>query len=225
MKPKLLDLFCGAGGTGMGFYRAGFNVVGVDKERHPDYPFPMFIADALDFIDDGWMEGGNFDAVVAGPPCPRYSIATPDHARDKHPDLVGPIRERLIASGLPYVIENVPGAPLVDPITLCGSMFWLGVRRHRLFESNVPLEQPRCNHANQKQVWGVYGQHGDLRGPVPRPNGTSRGGKARDAAHAREVMGIDWMTEWADLADAIPPSYTEFIGTQLLAHIEKERAA
>ena len=224
MKPRLLDLFAGAGGCSVGYERAGFQVVGVDNKRHPDYPFAMFIADALDFIDDGWLDGGNFDVVAASPPCPRYSVATPDANRDGHPDLVAPIRERLVEWGGIYVIENVPGAPLVDPITLCGSMFWLGVRRHRLFESNVPLERPRCNHANQKQVWGVYGQHGDLRGPVPRPNGTSRGGKARDAAHAREVMGIDWMTEWADLADAIPPAYTEFVGWQLITHVQEKAA-
>jgi DNA (cytosine-5)-methyltransferase 1 len=119
------------------------------------------------------------------------------------------------------VIENVVGArkELDNPIMLCGSMFGLGVRRHRLFETNVPMLQPECDHASQPQVWGVYGDHGDAK-PVTRPNGTSRGNKARDAAHARQVMDIDWMTEWDDLADAIPPAYTEYIGAALLEHIE-----
>jgi DNA (cytosine-5)-methyltransferase 1 len=143
-RPKLLDLFCGAGGCSVGYARAGFDVVGVDNMPHPDYPFPMFVADAIEFIEDGWIEAGNFDAVHASPPCPRYSVATPSAARDKHPDLVAPVRELLRATGLPYVIENVPGAPLDTPILLCGSMFDLGVRRHRLFETNAPALQPEC---------------------------------------------------------------------------------
>lgn len=222
-RPKLLDLFCGAGGGSAGYGRAGFDVIGVDIERHDDYPFGMFIADAVSFAEE-WLPVGDFDAVHASPPCPRYSSATPAANRDKHPDLVAPIRALLRASGLPYVIENVPGAPLDNPVTLCGSMFGLGVRRHRLFETNVPMLQPECDHRAQPQVWGVYGDHGDL-SPVTRPDGTSRGNKARDVAHAQEVMGIGWMTRWDDLADAIPPAYTEHIGAQLLDHIESEAAA
>lgn len=223
MKPRLLDLFCGAGGCSVGYHRAGFDVTGVDIEAHPDYPYTLFVADALHFADE-WLEAGDFDAVHASPPCPRYSTATPAANRDNHPDLVGPIRDKLRAWGGPYVIENVPGAPLDNPVTLCGSMFGLGVRRHRLFETNVPMLAPECDHRAQPQVWGVYGDHGDLN-PVTRPDGTSRGNKARDATHAGEVMGIDWMSRWDDLADAIPPAYCEWIGTQLLAHIESEAAA
>lgn len=222
-RPRLLDLFCGAGGCSVGYHRAGWDVTGVDREPHPDYPYRMFVADALDFIADGWLEAGEFDAVHASPPCPRYSTATPAANRDKHPDLVGPIRDALRASALPYVIENVPGSPLDNPVTLCGSMFGLGVRRHRLFETNVPMLAPECDHRAQPQVWGVYGDHGDLT-PVTRPNGTSRGNKARDVAHAREVMGIDWMTTWDDLADAIPPAYTEWIGGHLLDHVASAAA-
>jgi DNA (cytosine-5)-methyltransferase 1 len=216
--PKLLDLFCGAGGAGVGYHRAGFEVVGVDIEAHDDFPFRMFVGDALAFCAD-WLEVGNFDAVHASPPCPRYSSATPAANRDKHPDLIGPVRDLLTLWGGPYVIENVPGAPLDTPVTLCGSMFGLGVRRHRLFETNVPMMQPACHHEKQPQVWGVYGDHGDAQ-PVTRPDGTSRGNKARDAAHAREVMGIDWMTRWDDLADSIPPAYTEWLGTQLIDSLE-----
>lgn len=221
-RPKLLDLFCGAGGAGMGYHRAGFDVIGVDIERHDDYPFPLLIGDAVAFLDAGWAD--HFDAIHASPPCPRYSTATPADRRDQHPDLVGPIRDRLQAWGGPYVIENVPGAPLENPVRLCGSTFALGVRRHRLFESNVPMLQPECDHKSQSQVWGVYGDHGDAK-PVRRPDGTRRGDKARDAAHAGEVMGIDWMTRWDDLADAIPPAYTQWLGAALIDDIESEAAA
>lgn len=222
MKPRMLDLFCGAGGCSVGYHRAGFDVIGVDITPHPDYPYTLFIADALDFATD-WLTAGDYDAVHASPPCPRYSTATPAANRDKHPDLIAPIRHILQTWGGPYVIENVPGAPLDNPVTLCGSMFDLGVRRHRLFETNVPMLQPECDHATQPQVWGVYGDHGDAK-PVTRPDGTSRGNKARNTAHAGEVMGIDWMTKWDDIADAIPPAYTEFLGAQILEHIT-ERAA
>ena len=237
-RPKLLDLFCGAGGCSVGYDRAGFDVVGVDLEPHHDYPYAMRVGNALvvmehliaggqiGFTHKGtycfqtWFSLDDFAAIHASPPCPRYSVATPDANRDLHPDLIEPVRELLQASGLPYAIENVVGAPLETPVLLCGSMFELGVRRHRLFETNVPMLQPECEHRTQSQVWGVYGDHGDLR-PVRRPDGTSRGNKARDAAHAGEVMGIDWMTRWDDLADAIPPAYAEFVGRQLMTALER----
>ena len=221
-KPRLLDLFAGAGGCSVGYHRAGFHVTGVDTLVHVDYPYELIVGDAIAFLDAGRHEG--YDVIAASPPCPRYSTATPASNRDKHPDLVGPIRDRLQEWGGPYVIENVPGAPLENPVVLCGSMFGLGVRRHRLFETNVPMLQPECDHRSQPRVWGVYGDHGDAK-PVARPDGTSRGNKARDAAHAREVMGIDWMTQWDDLADAIPPAYTEWIGARLLEHLAEEVAA
>lgn len=220
-RPALLDLFAGAGGCSVGYHRAGFNVTGLDAMPHPDYPFELIIDDAIAYLDAGHHD--RFDVITASPPCPRYSTATPAKNRDKHPDLIGPVRDALKEWGGPYVIENVPGAPLENPVVLCGSMFGLGVRRHRLFETNVPMLRPECDHRAQPQVWGVYGDHGDAR-PARRPDGSRRGDKARDAAHAREVMGIDWMTKWDDLADAIPPAYTEFIGRQLLDHVARAAA-
>jgi len=222
VKPRLLDLFAGAGGCSVGYARAGFEVVGVDIAPHPDYPFALFVGDAMDALSDLAL-WDRFDVIHASPPCPRYSSATPEANRGSHPDLVGPVRELLQEWGGTYVIENVPGAPLLNPTRLCGSSFGLGVRRHRLFESNAPLMGLECVHASQPEVWGVYGDHGDLT-PVTRPNGASRGNKARDAAHAREVLGIDWMTEWDDLADAIPPAYTEHVGAQIIAHLSEAAA-
>jgi DNA (cytosine-5)-methyltransferase 1 len=165
-----------------------------------------------------------FDVVTASPPCPRYSAATPAHRRDLHPDFIGLVRGTLQAWGGLYVIENVPRAPLVNAVQLCGSSFGLGARRHRLFETNVPVLAPECRHKEQGQVWGVYGDHGDAK-PVRRPNGTSRGNKARDVAHAQEVLGIDWMTRWDDLADSIPPAYTEHIGHALLSELTRAGAS
>jgi DNA (cytosine-5)-methyltransferase 1 len=214
VKPRLLDLFCGAGGAPVGYARAGFDVTGVDIEGHADYPFPLIEADAMsvlantDIIDD-------FDVITASPPCPRYSVATSAQTRLNHPDLVGPVRDALEAWGGTYVIENVPGAPLLNPLLLCGSMFNLGVRRHRLFESNESIGRLSCKHNLQGQVYGVYGQHADQKQHL-RPSGTSRGVKATSVAHAQELMGIDWMSDWSDLADAIPPAYTQYVGEQLI---------
>ena len=209
----LLDLFCGAGGAAMGYHRAGFDVVGVDIEPQPHYPFRFIQGDALSgwTPDEWWM----VDAIHASPPCQLYSAATAMHDRTRYVDLVAPTRELLKASGLPYVIENVEGAPLIDPITLCGSMFGIfRLRRHRLFESNWPILRPGpCRHDEQSDVLSVSG-HGE--------GGSHRGGTKRGPywgqAERRKAMGIDWMNR-TELAQSIPPAYSEHVGRQLLAHL------
>lgn len=216
---KLLDLFCGAGGCSVGYSRAGFDVVGVDHEPHPDYPFEFIKADALDVLaDTEYLD--QFDAIHASPPCPRYSTATHAEAKTRHPDLVAPVREAL--NGRVWVIENVPGAPLDHPALYCGQAMGLPrIRRHRLFESSVWLMTPGCACSSTPPV-GVYGQHADREGGWVRPTGTSRGVKATSVADAQDALGIDWMTTWEDLADAIPPVYTEHIGLQLVDWLTHE---
>jgi len=205
-----LDLFCKAGGASEGYRRAGFDVVGVDIEAQPNYPFEFHQADAIEFVKE---YGHEFDAIAASPPCQRYSTMTRDHS--KHPDLIGPTREALVATGKPYVIENVQGARnfMVDPVKYCGSSFGLRVRRHRLFESNITIVTPVCDHARQGQAVGIYGVM-ETRTYL-RPDGTKRGRKAQSLEEAQEAMGIDWMT-WKELTQAIPPAFTQHIGIQLI---------
>jgi DNA (cytosine-5)-methyltransferase 1 len=202
MKPRLLDLFCGAGGATRGYQLAGFHVTGVDIEPQPRYIGDEFHqADALTFPLDG------FDAIHASPPCQAYSWTThrwPD--RDKRPAHIDGTRDRLVASGVPYVIENVVGAPLIDPVVLCGVQFGLEVIRHRLFESNVwLLRMPHIPHRGTVKD-GTYvtvaGHGGD--------NIKGRGGRAAK----QRAMGIDWMDD-IELNESIPPAYTEWIGGQL----------
>jgi DNA (cytosine-5)-methyltransferase 1 len=206
VKPRLLDLFCGAGGCSVGYDRAGFEVVGVDIAPQPRYPFEFHEADALTFPLEG------FDAVHASPPCRAHTTLRHRTGGD-YPDLVAATRHRLLDSGLPYVIENVVGAPLLNPVTLCGSAFGLGVggrqlRRHRLFESNAPVMAHPCQHHGP--AVGVYGTGGGGQ--------MTRGFKAEGVADARVALGIDWMS-LAELAQAIPPAYTEHIGGYLLAEV------
>lgn len=208
--PRLLDLFCGAGGAAMGYHRAGFDVVGVDIKPQPHYPFEFHQADAMTYPLDG------FDAIHASPPCQLFSRAR--HLRDAQGgiastlNLVPGTRDRLV--GLAYVIENVPGAPLRPDVTLCGSAFDLRVRRHRVFETTVPMpaRSGPCRHREQGRPVGVYHVMGDH---VPQ-GGTT----ARDLDEAQAAMGIDWMT-WPELKESIPPAYTEWIGHFLLAAVKE----
>ena len=215
-KLRLLDLFCCAGGAGVGYYRAGFEVVGVDIKPQPNYPFTFIQADALtldaDFI-------ATFDAIHASPPCQSYSdLAKRNGNADEWPRLIDPVREMLIRSGLPYVIENVEGAPLLNPVMLCGTMFpGLRVLRHRLFEASFEIVPPphrkhpkvhtfdrRKSHFGKTDEWKDFVQ-------------VTGGGNCTLAA-ARQAMGIDWMTK-GEINESIPPVYTQLIGRQLIDHI------
>ena len=221
-KPRLLDLFCGAGGAAMGYHRAGFDVIGVDLHPQPHYPFEFHQADAMTFPLDG------FDAVHASPPCQAYSAGKnmwkgrlPE---DRHPDLVDATRARLVASGLPYVIENVEGAPLTNYVVLCGDMFGLGVKRHRLFETSFFIwNPPVCRRSHPDFEVSVFG--GGALSRTPSGGWTKGTGNFMQrrvhVAHerAKVAMGIDWMGR-DELSQAIPPAYTEWIGTQLLAALE-----
>ena len=216
MKPRLLDLFCGGGGAAMGYHRAGFDVVGVDIMDR-GFPFPFILADAM----SPPVDFARFDAIHASPPCQHYSTQTAEP--DRHPDLYGPTRDMLIASGLPWAIENVMGAPYSHGVTLCGSMFGLKVRRHRNFEtSHLILQSLVCDHAGQGTSVDVTGHPsgnnvGRDGGKSSIPGGT-HGNKWKNLQHGQEAMGIGWMNK-RDLPLAIPPAYTEFIGEQLMTHL------
>lgn len=218
-RPKLLDLFCGAGGAGEGYRRAGFDVTGVDNRPMPNNPHTFIQADALEYVA---AHGHEYDAIHASPPCQRYSIANNIHGRDDHPDLIDPVRELLIESGKPYVIENVPGSPLINYVQVCGLSLGLNVKRHRWFESNLMLFGTPCG--KHKGDWLLVFGHTVLeRGHVI---GVAKGGgpvirrKHTTTARGREAMGIDWMNR-DELSQAIPPAYTEFIGKQLLAAMQR----
>jgi DNA (cytosine-5)-methyltransferase 1 len=207
-RPLLLDLFCCQGGAAMGYHRAGFDVIGVDIEPQPRYPFPMVVADALAPPFDLSM----FDVIHASPPCQAYSVATLQH-RDRHAyvDLVEPTRRMLAESGVPYIIENVVGAPLVNPIMVCGSgLGMVRIRRHRLFESNRALFGVPC----------VHGQNRDILSVVGHSEGSGKSGVGYLKADKETAMGIDWMSR-DGLSEAIPPAYTEHIGRQLIDQLER----
>ncbi len=222
MRPRLLDLFCGAGGAAMGYHRAGFDVVGVDLKPQPRYPFEFHQADALTFPTAG------FDAIHASPPCQGYA-AGPRNTNRKlgrkydHPLLIEPMRERLLAAGVPFVIENVVGSPLLDPIRLCGTSFGLPLRRHRLFEMHpfALREAPPCRHDlfTEKRYWTGWTQDGHGVGNKRRATTVQVYGNGGEKHEWPKAMGIDWMI-YDELAEAIPPAYTEFVGRALAAAVE-----
>ena len=228
--PVLLDLFCCAGGAGKGYHDAGFQVIGVDIDPQPNYPFKFFQADAVEFTEDF---GHLFDVIHASPPCQTFSRTKTLHDNE-HPDLIEPTRQALVASGKPFVIENVVGAPLIDPIKLSGQHFNmtaadvdgvpLKLVRHRLFESNIDLAVPDEFHANKQiQTASIYGAGGGWT-PKHRDNPDRRGGYIPHTDVVKRLLGIDWMTKH-ELSQSIPPKFTEFIGRQLLAHISESEAA
>lgn len=203
-KPRALDLFCGAGGATKGLQRAGFHVTGVDIKPQPRYCGDVFIqADAMTFPLEG------FDFIWASPPCQRYTMAqNAAKNREAHPDLVEPMRRRLLGGGVPWAMENVVGAPLLNPVTLCGLAFGLNVKRHRLIESSELFLVPSCPSHDQ-DYFVIFGH--EVRN---RRHGQSAGRKNK-IAEGRIAMGIDWMTR-GELSESIPPAYSEFIGRQFL---------
>lgn len=218
IRPKALDLCCCAGGAAMGLWRAGFDVVGVDIEPQPRYPFMFIQADALEVRFRG------FDFIWASPPCQKHTAMkhAPGAKGDANPDLIAPLRERLKAAGVPWVMENVVGAPLMEPMTLCGSMFGLGaqgcqLQRHREFESSFPIPTLECRH-DERPVIGVYGGHARRRSAAAGGRGTKDVWEGGHKAAASEAMGIDWMT-LGELSEAIPPAYSEHIGRAALAYL------
>jgi DNA (cytosine-5)-methyltransferase 1 len=244
-KPVLLDLFCKAGGCTKGYQRAGFYVVGVDIDPQPNYCGDEFHrADALGILDSLLMhiergEGatnplwgrGPVVAVHASPPCQRHSAMSriKDHHLD-HPELVAPTRELLVELGLPYVIENVERAPLLDPVTICGAAYCDSIeedgkrfymKRHRLFECSFPMMVRPCACSRSRgEVLGIYGGGTRIAKRVNLNGGeTWKANKAQAAA----LMGIDWMTR-TEMCQAIPPAYTEAIGSYLMQAIELEAA-
>ncbi len=215
-RPRLLDLFCCAGGAGIGYWQAGFEVVGVDIRPQRNYPLPFVQADAL-ALDPAFV--ASFDAIHASPPCQAYSdLAKRNRNADDGPRLIEPVREMLMKTGRPYVIENVDGAPLLNAVVLCGTMFpELRVLRHRLFEANFTILAPphkkhprvhtfdrRKSHFGKTDEWKDFVQ-------------VTGGGNCTLAA-ARHAMGIDWMTK-TEINESIPPAYTNLVGKQLLRHI------
>lgn len=216
-RPKLLDLFCCQGGAGTGYNRAGFDVVGVDIVDQPRYPFEFIRADALTYLAE---RGHRYDAVHASPPCQAYSV-TKSLSKKVHPDLVDLARTGLTAVGRPWVMENVPGAPLRAPLVLCGTEFGLRsptghwVRRHRLFESSVFLMGAGGCHCTGKLTAYTTGH--------PPAETTKWKGWQMGRADSAVAFDIDWMSG-AGLTQAIPPAYTEFIGAQLLEYLERAAA-
>jgi len=214
-RPLLLDLCCGAGGAATGYHRAGFDVLGVDIQPQPNYPFEFWQLDAMKVLrslGDGICP---YDAIHASPPCQAYSTTASLHDA-VYPELVDEMRVELQRIGVPYVIENVQGAPLRNAIRLCGSSFGLGVRRHRLFEIHPMLDAlvPPCAHHLQPEPLDVTGTGASRIGPrTDGKGGNSR--KPRNLAEARDAMGIDWMSR-KELSEAVPPAFTQWIGERLI---------
>jgi DNA (cytosine-5)-methyltransferase 1 len=208
---RAADLFCGAGGAGMGLYRAGFDVEGWDIKAGLNYPFKRHIGNALDADLTG------FDFVWASPPCQAHT-ALKYVTGKKYECYIERTREKLKAWGGLYIIENVVGAPLENPLVLCGSMFGLGVLRHRIFESNIPLRAPGpCQHKGNVADGTYVSVHGGGQ------RSTHKIPYAVQRPRWEAAMGINWMSTRHELCQAIPPAYSEWLGRQVVEHITKHR--
>ena len=206
---KLLDLYCGGGGAGYGYEQAGFDVTGVDIEDQPRHRGNFVKADAVDFLIANYRD---FDVIHASPPCQAYSMASMQFrlAGKDYPDMIGLTRAALRLVGKPYVIENVPGSPLVSPIMLCGAMFGLRTYRHRLFESNLSLVAP-CHpeHLHPNTKMGRPPKEGEFIQYVGHFSGVKL---------VQEMTGLHWLGQ-KELAQSIPPQYTHYLAGQILAHL------
>jgi len=246
-RPKLLDLFCCGGAASMGYHRAGFDVYGVDIEPQPNYPFPIYAGDAIRvltrLINLGWLPFVRADgvveqlgledfAVIAGsPPCQSYSTGVssrsskwvPTKGKDE-PALIGATHELMVASGLPWVIENVMGARAHMPqpaFVLCGSMFDRPIPRHRVFASSAPIvppHHPPCRGLAKRSAAELGWEYRDM-------SVTGKGRHAGTSERWSHLLGVDWPLTQHQLAEAIPPAYTEHIGRQLIAHMTEAVAS
>lgn len=218
---RVLDLFCCGGGASMGYHNAGFEVLGVDIKKKRDYPFIQLKYDVLKLFNDKplqWFQ--EFDLIHASPPCQKFSRAAKGASWGEvsEIDLIEPIRQFLKTLNVPFVIENVEGSPLNNPLKLCGSMFGLKVRRHRLFETSWPYSSShKCDHKKQGKPIGIYGSMNDtVKGVCSITGKTVYGGStAKNIKEAREAMGINWLN-WGDLKESIPPIYTYTIAQDFI---------
>jgi DNA (cytosine-5)-methyltransferase 1 len=227
---RLLDLFAGAGGCSVGYHRAGFEVVGVDITPHPDYPYDLVVGNALEYLALPSVPR-LYDAIHASPPCQAKTTMSNRYRgqggpTDRLVSLIAEVGDGLAATGLPYFIENVPGArpEMRAPVTLTGGAFGLRVERPRLFETSWPLTPPVRRAVPRDEVLGIYGRSPDGRRLWTRKDGSVLRA-ARSLEEGAAAMGIDWMTDWADVTEAIPPAYTEWIGGQLLSVVDDQRTA
>lgn len=216
-RPLALDMFCGAGGVAEGLHRAGYQPIGVDIEPQKNYPFPFIQADVMN------LSFAKFALAWASPPCQGYSDMQHAPGAKVHPRLIESVRNKLIRAKVPYVIENVMGAPLVDPIILCGCHFDLGIKgwrleRKRQFECSFPVNQPKCG-PHDLPVIGVYGGHVRCRSSKFWRDGGADFPNHNKPAMAKCAMGIDWMT-MNEMSQAIPPAFAQYIGTAALSPAE-----
>lgn len=213
-KMRLLDLFCGEGGAGMGYHLSGFEIVGIDNQPMPRYPFTFVQGDALEYCA---AHGHEFDAIHASPPCQAYSRSRSIRRGREHPQLLEQTRMALTGSGKIWVMENVVGAPMKNfSVILCGTSFGLRVYRHRSFESNLMFLVPECSHPSYLMD-GYLCVFGDVvRGRQKGNRGNHY--KRYKTDDGRKAMGIDWMSG-RGLSQAVPPAYTEYIGRFLLEHL------
>jgi len=224
---RILDLYCCAGGAARGYAMAGYSCVGVDLDEYEDYPFPGVAASALDVLDT-LLDGGSvlghtladFDAAHSSPPCQKWAplMSCRPGGRDSYLDLIAPTRERLIATGLPYVIENVPQAPLKDPVILCGTQFGKRFKLHRAFETNWPLPQPECDHSIRP--FNPENNEGRKQIRAAFPEGTSVWASFCAEKGLTGPGGMRYNGDYKKQArEAISPYFTEFIGRSLAAHL------